>query len=320
MNRMIRFSLFALLASLASLASLAQAQVTYVHTDLLGSTVIETDALGTVTRQVEHASFGLEVLGKVKSGPGFTGHYRDAETDLVYMQQRYYDPAAMRFISTDPVWVDTANGGNFNRYWYANNSPYTYVDPDGRQASERFVEQYRRDMAAGNGAIYEPMRVPAAVATAAMLVGPVAIAAGPSVTAAVLSNGPRIQQAGAIVAEVAAGDALGGASVAVAAAGLKLSGSGHEMFQSARSLIAGADASAADKVKAFDTLSSRITEETGGAWSATKSVGADGSTIYTGDQGGMMVIDPAGTVFSGRLSSETLPASQVPNYEKLRSN
>ena len=30
--------------------------------------------------------------------------------------------------------VDTSTGSNFNRYWYANNSPYRNVDPDGRQA------------------------------------------------------------------------------------------------------------------------------------------------------------------------------------------
>ncbi len=46
--------------------------------------------------------------------------------------QRYYDPAIGRFISVDPVDVSAANGSNFNRYWYANNNPYRYTDPDGR--------------------------------------------------------------------------------------------------------------------------------------------------------------------------------------------
>jgi hypothetical protein len=48
------------------------------------------------------------------------------------MQQRYYDPDAMRFLSMDPVEADSA-GGNLGRYWYANDNPYRYTDPDGRQ-------------------------------------------------------------------------------------------------------------------------------------------------------------------------------------------
>jgi RHS repeat-associated protein len=58
----------------------------------------------------------------------------DGATGLTYMKARYYDPVAMRFLSPDPVYVDLATGGNFNRYWYANNNPYSYVDPDGRLA------------------------------------------------------------------------------------------------------------------------------------------------------------------------------------------
>jgi uncharacterized protein RhaS with RHS repeats len=50
------------------------------------------------------------------------------------MQQRYYDPVAGRFLSIDPVTTDANTGSSFNRYFYANNSPYKYVDPDGRKA------------------------------------------------------------------------------------------------------------------------------------------------------------------------------------------
>ncbi len=46
------------------------------------------------------------------------------------MQARYYDPYAGRFLAVDPV---QANTGSFNRYWYANNNPYVYTDPDGRE-------------------------------------------------------------------------------------------------------------------------------------------------------------------------------------------
>ena len=50
------------------------------------------------------------------------------------MQQRYYDPIAGRFLSIDPVVTDANMGGSFNRYAYANNSPFKYIDPDGRSA------------------------------------------------------------------------------------------------------------------------------------------------------------------------------------------
>ncbi|UHQ19117.1 hypothetical protein LVB87_13125 [Lysobacter sp. KIS68-7] len=42
--------------------------------------------------------------------------------------------ADARFLSVDPVKADASTGGHFNRYAYANNNPYKYVDPDGRVA------------------------------------------------------------------------------------------------------------------------------------------------------------------------------------------
>lgn len=41
--------------------------------------------------------------------------------------------AQARFLSTDPVKADQKDGTNFNRYWYANNNPYRFTDPDGRE-------------------------------------------------------------------------------------------------------------------------------------------------------------------------------------------
>jgi hypothetical protein len=42
--------------------------------------------------------------------------------------------AEARFLSVDPVAPDPHAGRAFNRYAYANNAPYTYIDPDGRVA------------------------------------------------------------------------------------------------------------------------------------------------------------------------------------------
>ncbi|HUD43043.1 MAG TPA: RHS repeat-associated core domain-containing protein [Dokdonella sp.] len=64
------------------------------------------------------------------------GHYTDFATGLSYMQQRYYDPYAGRFLAVDPV---AASPGSFNRYWYANNNPYKFVDPDGQASKVAYL-------------------------------------------------------------------------------------------------------------------------------------------------------------------------------------
>ena len=110
----------------------AQSTVEYIHTDLLGSIAVVTDATANVIERREHEPYGAQLTPTVQDGPGYTGHVQDAATGLVYMQQRYYDPGIGRFLSVDPVTANSGTGANFNRYWYANNNPYRFVDPDGR--------------------------------------------------------------------------------------------------------------------------------------------------------------------------------------------
>lgn len=105
--------------------------VDYQHTDALGSPVAETNASGAVTVRHSYTPYG-EAFNAPIDGPGYTGHVMDAATGLTYMQQRYYDPLIGRFLSVDPVTADGNTGGNFNRYWYANNNSYKFTDPDGR--------------------------------------------------------------------------------------------------------------------------------------------------------------------------------------------
>lgn len=105
----------------------------YQHTDGIGTPVAETDASGVPvgSRQL-HEPYGLWSIGTPAQGPSFTGHVYDAQTGLNHMQQRYHDPIAGRFLSVDSIGADSESGANFNRYWYANNNPYKFVDPDGR--------------------------------------------------------------------------------------------------------------------------------------------------------------------------------------------
>ena len=109
----------------------ASSGVTYIHTDGLGSPVARTNASGQVISRTRYEPYGYVADGAAPT-IGFTGHVSDADTGLTYMQQRYYDPVAGRFLSIDPVVTDANTGGSFNRYTYANNSPYKYIDPDGR--------------------------------------------------------------------------------------------------------------------------------------------------------------------------------------------
>jgi uncharacterized protein RhaS with RHS repeats len=49
------------------------------------------------------------------------------------MGARYYDPVIGRFVSTDSKGFDEGNIHSFNRYAYANNNPYRYIDPNGME-------------------------------------------------------------------------------------------------------------------------------------------------------------------------------------------
>jgi RHS repeat-associated protein len=112
--------------------------VVYYHTDALHSVAVVTNASGQVIERTHYAPYGQVLNRALRDGPGYTGHREDAATGLVYMQQRYYDPEAGRFLSADPVQTDD-KGGNFNRYWYANDNPYRYTDPDGRESGAGYA-------------------------------------------------------------------------------------------------------------------------------------------------------------------------------------
>ena len=106
----------------------------YIHTDALGSPVVVTNGPHVEQERGEYEPYGLVINRPLRDGPGYTGHAEDAGSGLNYMQQRYYDPQIGRFIGVDPATISSNTGANFSRYWYANNNPYRFTDPDGRFA------------------------------------------------------------------------------------------------------------------------------------------------------------------------------------------
>ena len=106
---------------------------TYPHDDHLGSASAASDASGQIVFREHYSPWGRPRVGdwRNRDDQGFTGHIADADTGLVYMQARYYDPAIGRFLSSDPVGFASGGAAYFNRYAYVANDPVNAADPTG---------------------------------------------------------------------------------------------------------------------------------------------------------------------------------------------
>jgi RHS repeat-associated protein len=122
----------------------------YQHTDALGSPVATTDGAKTVLQRSEYEPYGYLLNRAMEDGPGYTGHATDAATGLVYMQQRYMDPQIGRFLSRDEMTAYEKPLSNFNPYVYANDNPYRFTDPDGRDSASC----YSNGGCGGNNSFY----------------------------------------------------------------------------------------------------------------------------------------------------------------------
>ncbi len=69
----------------------------------------------------------------------YRGYYYDSETELYYLEARYYDPDTGRFISQDEIDFILPNHlTGLNLYAYCNNNPVMYSDPSGNSAWSEF--------------------------------------------------------------------------------------------------------------------------------------------------------------------------------------
>lgn len=120
-------------------------EVIYYHNDLSGSPVAATNQAGQVIWRESYRPYGERLTNSAAASGNkiwFTSRRQDVETGLVYMGARYYDPVTGRFISTDPKLTDEGNIHSFNRYAYANNNPYRFFDPDGREPGNLYQRGY----------------------------------------------------------------------------------------------------------------------------------------------------------------------------------
>jgi RHS repeat-associated protein len=99
------------------------------HRDHLGSIQAVTDNLGAEVRRQKHKPFGDQhyASGSHLESKGWIGE-REEETELVYLNARFYDPDLARFVSPDPIALP---GQLLNRYTYSRNNPVNFADPSG---------------------------------------------------------------------------------------------------------------------------------------------------------------------------------------------
>jgi len=107
--------------------------ITYYHNNAVGSPLAASDESGAELWHESYDPFGSRQLEQ-PAGQGndlwFAGKPQDS-SGLSYFGARFYDPTIGRFISRDPVEFRQDNTMSFNRYVYANNNPYRFVDPNG---------------------------------------------------------------------------------------------------------------------------------------------------------------------------------------------
>ena len=156
----------------------------YFVKNLQGDVIAITDANGAVVARYTYDAWGVPTIKEDTSGCNiatvnpfrYRGYYYDAETNLYYLQSRYYDPEVGRFINADDIdWLDvsniplswnwfaycnnsTVNGGDYNGHsWYQTYAGYKisskgfFVNADIKFLSRTFCLSYARDFLKSNG-------------------------------------------------------------------------------------------------------------------------------------------------------------------------
>ena len=116
----------------------------YIHSDHLGSLEKTTDSSSSIVELSDYYPYGSQRqnTGSPLDRKGFIGKDFDDSTGLSQLGARYFKSDVAKFISQDPIFWEvgvTKDGKSVlqnpqlqNSYSYANNSPITYSDPEGR--------------------------------------------------------------------------------------------------------------------------------------------------------------------------------------------
>ncbi len=143
----------------------ADKKLQWMVADHLGTPRMVIDKTGSLSGMKRHdyLPFGEEIganVGIRSAGNGytadqikqkFTGHQRDVETSLDFMQARYFSNTQGRFTSPDLPFADQnpLEPQSMNLYSYGANNPLRYTDPTGRGKVSDFFEKIKNGFVIG---------------------------------------------------------------------------------------------------------------------------------------------------------------------------
>ena len=212
------------------------------------------NAWGAVS-ETEYGSEYCEESFEVLCNPfRYRGYYYDTETDLYYLNSRYYDPAVGRFLNADGVdFLGTDEGLlSYNLFAYCLNDPVNRTDDSGNLSIKNWIK-------IGVGAIALGAAIALTVATGggaaavaigvAKVVGSVALSTAVSAGAGYLKNGKQGAIDGACNGFMLGSlSALGGAAFKYAKVHSATTGSPNSMGK-AGERMAGIDQSAKEPIQ-----------------------------------------------------------------------
>jgi len=114
--------------------SMTRAGQTYFYQyNAHGDVVSLTDSSGNVVNSYDYDPWGkvLSETETVENPYRYAGYRYDSETELYYLQHRYYDPEICRFLTQDLESGSTKEPLSLNSFLYCYNNPIYFVDIDG---------------------------------------------------------------------------------------------------------------------------------------------------------------------------------------------
>ena len=118
----------------------------YVVTNAQGDVIALYDKNGNAVVEYQYDAWG-NIVSVVNSTEGsaldwneinpfrYRGYYYDAETELYYLQSRYYDAEVGRFLNADCYFSTGTGFLGYNMFAYCNNNPVNFMDFDGKNTA-----------------------------------------------------------------------------------------------------------------------------------------------------------------------------------------